>query len=110
MAAVGTFEPEIEIWNLDVLDALHPHAVLGKTDYRDPKAAAARRSAKVLRRAWRQAGRPCRALPRSSSSLGRARGVKGGGVRALLRGPSPTDTRTPSSGSRGTRRIGRMAP
>ncbi|KAG5191207.1 WD40-repeat-containing domain protein [Tribonema minus] len=28
-AAVGTFEPGIEIWNLDVLDPLEPSAVLG---------------------------------------------------------------------------------
>jgi len=27
--AVGTFKPEIEIWNLDVLDALEPSVVLG---------------------------------------------------------------------------------
>ena len=27
--AVGTFEPAIEIWNLDVLDPLEPTAILG---------------------------------------------------------------------------------
>ena len=27
--AVSTFEPEIEIWNVDVMDALQPVAVLG---------------------------------------------------------------------------------
>ena len=27
--AIGTFHPEIEIWNTDVLDALEPEAVLG---------------------------------------------------------------------------------
>ncbi len=27
--AVGTFHPSIEIWNLDVIDALEPNAVLG---------------------------------------------------------------------------------
>lgn len=27
--AIGTFQPEIEIWNLDVVDAMYPHAVLG---------------------------------------------------------------------------------
>ena len=30
--AVGTFSPEIEIWNLDVLDPLEPSAVLGGVD------------------------------------------------------------------------------
>jgi len=28
-AAVGSFNPQIEIWNLDVLNALEPSAVLG---------------------------------------------------------------------------------
>lgn len=30
--AVGTFDPAIEIWNLDVLDPLEPSAVLGGVD------------------------------------------------------------------------------
>ncbi|KAL5504218.1 PWP1 [Sanghuangporus vaninii] len=30
--AVGTFEPEIEIWSLDVVDALYPHTILGRPD------------------------------------------------------------------------------
>ena len=29
IAAVGTFQPGIELWNLDVLDAMEPMAVLG---------------------------------------------------------------------------------
>jgi len=29
--AVGTFEPEIEIWNLDVIDPMYPDAILGKS-------------------------------------------------------------------------------
>lgn len=29
MAAVGTFDPEIEIWNLDIFDAVYPQAILG---------------------------------------------------------------------------------
>lgn len=28
-AAIGTFDPEIEIWNLDVVDGLYPDAILG---------------------------------------------------------------------------------
>jgi periodic tryptophan protein 1 len=31
-AAVGTFEPEIEIWNLDVLDAAYPETILGQAE------------------------------------------------------------------------------
>lgn len=31
-AAVGTFKPGIEIWNLDVMDPLEPTAVLGGPD------------------------------------------------------------------------------
>ncbi|KAK9467863.1 WD40-repeat-containing domain protein [Lipomyces arxii] len=31
-AAVGTFEPTIEIWNLDVVDGMYPDAILGSTD------------------------------------------------------------------------------
>ena len=27
--AVGTFQPDIEIWNLDVVDVMEPTAVLG---------------------------------------------------------------------------------
>ncbi len=27
-AAVGTLSPEIELWNLDILNATNPHAVL----------------------------------------------------------------------------------
>ena len=30
--AVGTFSPGIEVWNLDVLDALEPHVILGGDD------------------------------------------------------------------------------
>jgi len=30
-AAIGTFQPEIEIWNLDLIDALYPRCSLGKT-------------------------------------------------------------------------------
>lgn len=30
--AVGTFDPEIEIWSLDTVDALYPDAILGRPD------------------------------------------------------------------------------
>ncbi|KAJ3209750.1 hypothetical protein HK099_008437, partial [Clydaea vesicula] len=30
-AAIGTFEPEIEIWNLDSVDAIYPEVILGST-------------------------------------------------------------------------------
>lgn len=36
-AAVGTFEPEIEIWNLDVLDAAYPEVILGQTTTKTKK-------------------------------------------------------------------------
>lgn len=29
LVAVGTFHPEIEVWNTDVIDALEPACVLG---------------------------------------------------------------------------------
>ncbi len=32
LLAVGTFEPEIEIWDLDVIDAVYPVAILGKEE------------------------------------------------------------------------------
>jgi len=40
-AALGSFEPGIEIWDLDILDAVEPIAVLGGADYEAAKAAAA---------------------------------------------------------------------
>ncbi|CAO3617033.1 unnamed protein product [Cunninghamella blakesleeana] len=30
--AVGTFDPDIEIWNLDTVDVMYPDAILGHTD------------------------------------------------------------------------------
>ncbi|KAK9472336.1 transducin family protein [Dipodascopsis tothii] len=30
-AAIGTFDPDIEIWNLDVVDGMYPDAILGNT-------------------------------------------------------------------------------
>jgi periodic tryptophan protein 1 len=35
-AIVGTFLPEIEIWNLDVLDAIDPDVVLGDSEEAEP--------------------------------------------------------------------------
>ncbi|KAL4532568.1 hypothetical protein Ndes2437B_g02965 [Nannochloris sp. 'desiccata'] len=39
-AAVGSFEPGIEIWNMDVLDAVEPVATLGGADYEAARALA----------------------------------------------------------------------
>ncbi|RKP07218.1 WD40-repeat-containing domain protein [Thamnocephalis sphaerospora] len=36
--AVGTFEPEIEIWDLDTMDAMYPDAILGAEAKKDKKA------------------------------------------------------------------------
>lgn len=33
--AVGTFDPEIEIWNLDVLDVAYPAAILGRNNIKN---------------------------------------------------------------------------
>ncbi|KAI8391614.1 WD40-repeat-containing domain protein [Radiomyces spectabilis] len=30
--AIGTFEPDIEIWNLDMIDVMYPETILGHTD------------------------------------------------------------------------------
>lgn len=38
-AAIGTFEPQIEIWNLDVEDAVYPDLILGAPDEAGPTAA-----------------------------------------------------------------------
>ena len=40
MLAVGTFAPHIEIWDMDVLDALEPVAVLGAAGIEAAAAAA----------------------------------------------------------------------
>jgi periodic tryptophan protein 1 len=44
-AAVGSFEPGIEIWDLDVLDAVEPVGGLGGADYAAARAAAAAEAA-----------------------------------------------------------------
>ncbi|KAK9448177.1 WD40-repeat-containing domain protein [Limtongia smithiae] len=33
--AIGTFEPNIEIWNLDVVDEMYPDAILGNSETKD---------------------------------------------------------------------------
>ena len=35
LAAIGTMDPEIEIWDLDTVDALYPSAILGQADSQD---------------------------------------------------------------------------
>jgi periodic tryptophan protein 1 len=35
--AVGTFDPEIEIWDLDTIDSMYPDAILGKQEGRQKK-------------------------------------------------------------------------
>ena len=46
-AAVGSFEPGIEIWDLDVLDAVEPIGMLGGADYEAARAAAEAEAAEV---------------------------------------------------------------
>ncbi|GAB7363827.1 hypothetical protein MBLNU230_g4393t1 [Neophaeotheca triangularis] len=39
MAAVGTLDPDIELWNLDMIDCMYPDAILGQsTQPKDPTA------------------------------------------------------------------------
>ena len=35
-AAIGTMDPDIEIWDLDIVDALYPNAILGQSGSQDP--------------------------------------------------------------------------
>jgi len=63
LAAVGTFQPEIEIWNLDVVDALYPHFILGeeteaekkKSSTKKAKKSAVRHTDAVLGLSWNKA-------------------------------------------------------
>lgn len=54
-AAIGTFDPEIEIWNLDVLDTPYPSIILGQ---REPGAVTGG-SKKGRKKSSIEAGRPC---------------------------------------------------
>ncbi|EEB06114.1 WD repeat protein [Schizosaccharomyces japonicus yFS275] len=45
--AVGTFDPEIEIWDLDVVDAVYPAAVLGAPSSSSSKASSKRKTKKI---------------------------------------------------------------
>ena len=61
LAAVGTFQPEIEVWNLDVVDALYPHFILGeeteaeKRKSKKAKKSAVRHTDAVLGLSWNKA-------------------------------------------------------
>ena len=67
--AVGSFEPGIEIWNLDVLNALEPTIVLGGTDTRDAE------------EEWLRTQ-----LPNGAALGGRKKKTKGGGESGLREG------------------------
>jgi len=62
-AAVGTFQPEIEVWNVDVVDALYPHFVIGeqpieekkKSKHKTPKKTANYHTDAVLGLSWNKA-------------------------------------------------------
>lgn len=59
-AAVGTFQPEIEVWNVDVVDALYPHYIIGeqsaeekkKAKVKQPKKSATHHTDAVLGLSW----------------------------------------------------------
>lgn len=47
-AAIGTFEPEIEIWNLDVLEVPYPSLILGQVSDNPPKKTLKKKSSKKI--------------------------------------------------------------
>ncbi|GMM49972.1 rRNA-processing protein [Starmerella bacillaris] len=49
--AIGTFEPEIEIWDLDVVDAMFPTTILGSFDRPDAKPKGTGKKKKKLKQA-----------------------------------------------------------
>lgn len=58
--AVGTFDPEIEVWNLNVVDAMYPDAILGgEAMGPDGSAVASARRAKGTGKKKRKLREPC---------------------------------------------------
>lgn len=47
LIAIGTFEPEIEIWDLDIIDTVYPQVILGATSDQKPKMHRSRQSQKI---------------------------------------------------------------
>lgn len=41
VVAIGTMDPDIEIWDLDIVDCMYPNAVLGESSHHDAPTAAA---------------------------------------------------------------------
>lgn len=50
-AAVGTMDPDIELWDLDVVDCMYPNAVLGQSSQPDAPDAAAKKKKKKSKKA-----------------------------------------------------------
>lgn len=48
--AVGTFEPDIEIWNLDIVDCMYPNVILGQGDVVDDMSSSEPRKKKKTKR------------------------------------------------------------
>ena len=44
--AIGSFEPTIELWNLDIVDAMYPHAILGPRPSAEPEKSSGKKKEK----------------------------------------------------------------